>query len=119
LSASDAVEQVTGEKPMFFRPPFGAVNERLKRVSRELGFAMVNWTVDPLDWKYRDADIVYEAIMREVADGYIILSHDLYGTTAQAMERVIPELIAQGYQLVTVSELLSHTHGSLEAGRVY
>jgi peptidoglycan/xylan/chitin deacetylase (PgdA/CDA1 family) len=57
--------------------------------------------------------------MRNVHDRAIILSHDLYGTTAQAMERVIPELIAQGYQLVTVSELLSFQYDELEAGKVY
>ncbi|MCL2003967.1 MAG: polysaccharide deacetylase family protein [Oscillospiraceae bacterium] len=121
LDTAAAIEAVTGVSLPFFRPPYGAVNDRLKNVARELGLAIVNWTVDPLDWKNRDAGMVYDAIMRDVRDRTIILSHDLFGTTAQAMERVIPELLSQGYQLVTVSELLRHTHdgAALEAGRVY
>jgi peptidoglycan/xylan/chitin deacetylase (PgdA/CDA1 family) len=114
------IEAITGIALPFFRPPYGAVNDRLKSVAGELGYALINWSVDPNDWRDRDADVVYERIMRDVRDRYIVLSHDLYGTTAQAMERVIPALLAQGYQLVTVSELLYHTHGGeLEAGRVY
>jgi peptidoglycan/xylan/chitin deacetylase (PgdA/CDA1 family) len=120
LDTAATIEAVTGIALPFFRPPYGAVNDRLKTISRELGFAMINWSVDPLDWKDKDADTVYRRIMNDVRNGYIILSHDLYGTTATAMERVIPELLRQGYQLVTVSELLYHSHGGvLEAGRVY
>jgi peptidoglycan/xylan/chitin deacetylase (PgdA/CDA1 family) len=117
---SNTIKALTDVALPFFRPPYGAVNERMQSVARELGVAMINWTVDPLDWKIRDADIVCDSIMRDVRDGYIILSHDMYRSTAEAMERVIPELIRQGYQLVTVSELLHHAHGgTLEAGRVY
>jgi peptidoglycan/xylan/chitin deacetylase (PgdA/CDA1 family) len=119
LDTNAAVEAITGVETRMFRPPYGAVNDRLQKVSHELGFAIINWSVDPKDWRDRDADTVYRAIMRNVQDRSIILSHDLYGTTAAAMERVIPELIAQGYQLVTVSELLSFSYDSLEAGKVY
>ncbi|MCL1807180.1 MAG: polysaccharide deacetylase family protein [Oscillospiraceae bacterium] len=119
IRTNEAVEAVTGIAPVMYRPPYGAVNDRVKRVSADLGFAIINWSVDPWDWKVRDADSVYNAIMKNVKDRAIILSHDLYGTTADAMERVIPELIAQGYQLVTVSELLSFTYDELEPGKVY
>jgi len=119
LDTNAAVEAITGVETRMFRPPYGAVNDRLKKVSHELGFAIINWSVDPKDWRDRNADTVASAIMRNVHDRAIILSHDLYGTTAQAMERVIPELIAQGYQLVTVSELLSFQYDELEAGKVY
>jgi len=119
LNTNFAVEAITGVETRIFRPPFGAVNDRVQRVSRELGFAIINWSIDPMDWRNRNADIVYEAIMNNARNNAIILSHDLYDTTVEAMERVIPALIAQGYQLVTVSELLAFSYDVLEAGVVY
>jgi len=62
---------------------------------------------------------IYDTIMSEVKDGDIILCHDLHGTTVDAMERVIPDLIAKGYQLVTVSELLSNSGKESSAGSAY
>ena len=84
-----------------------------------MGYALINWSVDPMDWSSRDADKVYNEIMNNVNNKAIVLSHDLYGSTADAMERVIPELIAQGYQLVTVSELMYYSGKTVEAGVVY
>lgn len=75
--------------------------------------------MDTLDWQTRDADATYEAVMSDVFDGAIILCHDLYETAAEAMERVIPALIEQGYQLVTVSELLSYSDGGIVPGNLY
>jgi len=68
----------------------------------------VRWTVDPQDWRYRDADTVYNAVMERVKDGSIVLVHDIHPTTVDAMERLIPDLQAAGYQLVTVSELIEY-----------
>ncbi|MCL2507681.1 MAG: polysaccharide deacetylase family protein [Oscillospiraceae bacterium] len=116
---SDAIESITGVWPKLYRPPYGAVNNTLKSVSADLGYAIVYWSVDPLDWDTRNADKVYDAIMAKTDDRAIILSHDLYGSTADAMERVIPDLISKGYQLVTVSELMHYSNITLEAGIVY
>ena len=118
-SASTAIESLTGYSPPMFRPPFGMSCERLVRISTELGYAIVKWTLDPVDWRYRDADIVYNSIMSQVEDGSVILLHDTRPTTAAAMKRVIPRLIEKGFQLVTVSELLYYFYGELEPGRIY
>jgi peptidoglycan/xylan/chitin deacetylase (PgdA/CDA1 family) len=116
---ANAIEAVTGVSPRLFRPPFGKVSETLKKASGEIGLSIINWSVDPVDWKYRDSDFVYEHIMSHVHDNAIILSHDVYGSTVEAMERVIPELIEQGYQLVTVSELLYYSGVTVNAGVEY
>ena len=80
---------------------------------------MANWSLDTLDWKYKDANRIHSTILKNVKDGDIILCHDLHGTTVDAMERVIPDLIEQGFQLVTVSELLAHSSKEITAGGVY
>ena len=119
LDTSAAIEEITGVGTRIFRPPYGAVNSRVKKVSGEIDNAMIYWSVDPRDWQVRDADAVCRAVMESVQDRDIVILHDTYGTTADAAERLIPELISQGYQLVTVSELLSYAHESLEAGKIY
>jgi peptidoglycan/xylan/chitin deacetylase (PgdA/CDA1 family) len=113
------IESITGTFPKMYRPPYGATSTTLKNVSAELGYALIHWSVDPLDWSSRNANMVYNAIMTNVGNRAIVLSHDLYGSTADAMERVIPELISKGYQLVTVSELMYYSDITLEAGKVY
>ena len=119
-TTSAIIEQVTGfAPPRFFRPPFGLVNQRVANVSAELGYAMVNWTLDTEDWDLRNADLVYDIIMRAARDGSIVLLHDIHETTAAAVERAIPALIAKGFRLVTVSELLYRRYGNLEPGREY
>ena len=100
------IYETTGVDATVLRPPYGSVNEEVKNVCAQLGVTIVNWSMDTLDWKHKDADKIYNTIINEVKDGDIILCHDLHGTTVDAMERVIPALIEQGYQLVTVSELL-------------
>ena len=113
------IYETTGADATVLRPPYGSVNEEIKNVCVQLGVTIVNWSMDTLDWKYKDADKIYNTIINEVKDGDIILCHDLHGTTVDAMERVIPALIEQGYQLVTVSELLSYGDKEITAGNVY
>ncbi|MCL2694534.1 MAG: polysaccharide deacetylase, partial [Oscillospiraceae bacterium] len=99
--------------------PHGALNATVREVSAELGYAIINWSVDPFDWRDRNADVVYEAIMSHVHNNAIILTQDLYASTADAVERVIPELISRGYQLVTVTELMYYSGITMQAGVVY
>lgn len=114
-----AVQQYAGVSCASVRPTGGACNDTVKTVAGQLGYYLVNWSVDTEDWKTRDADSTYNAIMEGAYDGAIVLCHDLYESTASAMDRVIPELIAQGYQLVTVSELLSYREGGAVPGTLY
>ena len=105
--------------PKIVRPPYGAYNDTVRYSAYTCNEAIVTWSVDTLDWKTRNANAVYRSIMGSVSDGAIILCHDLHGTTVDAMERVIPDLIEKGYQLVTVSQLLMMKKGEIVAGGVY
>lgn len=118
-STNEEISKITGIKPRLYRPPYGASNDQVKAISAELGLSLVNWSVDTIDWKTRNADAVYQSVMSNVQNGSIILCHDIYGTTGDAMARVIPELTAQGYQLVTVSELLGLYETPAVPGEVY
>lgn len=101
---AQAVVNVIGKRPFMVRPPYGAYNKTLLNAINQ---PFIPWNVDPDDWKDRNADIVYQRVMAAAKPGAIILSHDIYTTTAAAYQRIIPDLIKQGYTLVTVSDLLN------------
>jgi peptidoglycan/xylan/chitin deacetylase (PgdA/CDA1 family) len=110
-----AIMSVLGKQPFMVRPPYGAYNQV---VLQTLNMPLILWSIDPDDWKDRDADIVYQRVMSHAKPGAIIISHDLYPTTAAAYARIIPDLISQGYTLVTVSNLMGINPANLTP-RVY
>ena len=118
-AASQAVTPFVSEPPRIFRPPYGRTNETVRQISERLGYAIVNWTLDPRDWEHRDAEHIYSHIINTVQSGDIILMHDIYASTLEAVERVIPRLVEEGYRLVTVTQLLEHLYGQVEPGVVY
>ncbi|NLY09078.1 MAG: polysaccharide deacetylase family protein [Tissierellia bacterium] len=100
----------------FIRPPFGAVDANLKQKS---GLPLIMWSVDTNDWKSRSADAVYEQIMKNPKDGDIVLMHDIYDSTAEAVERAIPELQKMGFQIVTVSDMYYLRGIKMDPGKTY
>ena len=118
-AASEAIAPFVEGSAGIYRPPYGRTNALVRRVSEEMGYAIVNWTLDTRDWEHRDADHIYDAIMDTVRSGDVIVMHDIYASTLEAMERVIPRLVEEGFRLVTVSELLVHLYGELEPGVIY
>ena len=98
------------------RPPYGNVNDNVREACKH---PMINWSVDTLDWKSRNADSVFEEVKKSTKDGSIILMHDLYGSTAEAVKKVVPWLVEQGYQICSVSEMFAARGVVLENGHVY
>jgi peptidoglycan/xylan/chitin deacetylase (PgdA/CDA1 family) len=114
-----AIMSAIGHAPAIFRPPYGEVNGITKKVCREMDLAVINWSLDTWDWQTLNTDAIYNEVMDAIEDRDIVLFHDQYDTTAEAAENFIPELTAQGYQLVTVSELFHYSQKKLKAGQVY
>lgn len=112
----DAISKYTGKKVKVLRPPEGAANDTVKA---NVGMPMVLWSVDSRDWDYRNADKDYQTVMDNVFDGSIVLMHDLYPETADAVARLIPELAKQGYKFVTFSELMKIRGVDVEPGEKY
>jgi len=105
---SEAIEKLTGKKPVTVRPPYGSTNSSItKRLNEEFGLKVVMWDVDPLDWKYRNASRVTSEILNNTKAGSIVLAHDIHPTTVAAMPDAIDGLLAKGFKFVTVSELIA------------
>lgn len=113
------IYDVTGKDSLVVRAPYGACDEMVQGVGKELGVSFYNWSIDTLDWLTKDPKAIEKEIMTNVSDGDIILCHDLHETTVDAMESVIPKLIEKGYQLVTVSELMSYGDEKVQPGGLY
>jgi len=119
INTITAIAKITNGASLMFRPPYGYINKKVEKIANKLGLALILWSIDPRDWESRNADEVYNYIMKYVKDGDIVLCHDVHETTAEAMSRLIPDLTEQGYQLVTVSELLVHKYGEIIPGLTY
>ena len=103
----DAITSATGVRPTLLRPPYGSITSRQKHWLRDdLGYEIILWDVDPLDWKNPGPNVVTNRIVKETRPGSIILSHDIHPQTVEAMPQVLRELEEKGFKFVTVSELL-------------
>lgn len=107
---------VIGHKMEIMRPPYGAVSDVMRNY---LGRPMIYWSVDPLDWKYRNAATVRANVVGSTFDGAIVLMHDIHSSTVDAVAGIIDDLRAQGYEFLTVSELAAARGVGLTSGAVY
>ena len=113
---NDAIEAVCGVRPRVMRLPGGGYNAT---VLANTHMPMIQWNIDTLDWKTRNAQQTINSVLGQVKDGDIILMHELYGATGDASMTIIPELTKRGFQLVTVSEMAAAKGRPLEAGKLY
>ena len=112
----DLLQELLGAGEYWVRPPYGLCSDR---EAESLTVPLVNWSVDTEDWKSKDADRIVDIIYRQTGDGDIILLHDRYQNTVDAVLRAVPHLQEQGYVFVTVAELLTLKGITPEAGVTY
>jgi polysaccharide deacetylase family sporulation protein PdaB len=96
-------------KSTLFRPPRGAYNQDVEKAARELGYSVIMWSIDTLDWCHTPAYSISNNVCTNVCGGDIIIMHDYTSgknTTCDALELMIPKLLAEGYEFVTISELI-------------
>lgn len=118
-SNTDLIESYVGQKPTVMRPVGGAYDDNVKQCMKESGLPIVNWSLDTLDWKNRDADIIYQKIVDNAQDGDIVLMHDLRQCTVDGVSRAMDTLADRGFAFVTVSELAAIKGVTMEPGEVY
>lgn len=122
--ASAAIRNASGGIPVtLMRPPGGSYNQTVQNVCKENNLSIVLWSLDTRDWESRNETAILNKTFNNgsnsVKDGSIILLHDIHGTSVNASLKMIDRLIAEGYTLVTVSELLYWNANGATAGGVY
>ena len=103
VKTNGIIREITGEDPVFVRPPYGSWD---KKFEEELNMFPVLWTIDPLDWCTKDAGNVARRVISKAKENAVILMHDEYDSTVQAALSVVDALQGEGYEFVTVEEIL-------------
>ncbi|KMY30899.1 1,4-beta-xylanase [Lysinibacillus xylanilyticus] len=105
-TSTDAeIEKAINQKPTVFRPPYGATNDA---INAQIPIPVVLWTIDTLDWKHRNAQQLLPNVKNNLHNNAIVLMHDIHQSTADGLDAVLAYLQGQGYEFVTVSEILPY-----------
>lgn len=115
-ACNNTIQATCGIRPTLMRLPGGNKNSV---VLANVNMPIILWNVDTKDWKTRNAQATVNAVLGKVKDGDIILMHELYSSTADATDILVPALVSQGFQLVTVSELAYYKGLPLSPGQIY
>ncbi len=108
MSVHEKVKELTGIEMKLFRPPYGDYNDTLIQAVNDCGYHAIQWDVDSLDWKDYGVDSIIRTVCehKHLGNGSIILCHNGAKYTAEALDTLITNLQAQGYELVPISALI-------------
>lgn len=111
-----ALKAATGFEATVMRPPGGSFNDSVKAA---IDHPLIIWSIDTRDWATKSEDQNYQVVMDNAQDGSVVLMHDIHEWSVKAAIRMIPDLIAKGFKLVTVSELAEAKGKTLQSGNAY
>lgn len=97
--------ELTGVETDLYAPPYGEVDERIRRVAEETGHWTIMWTLDTIDWQRPAPSVIYQRIVPKVQPGTIVLMHPTEPTLA-ALPGMIETLLEQGYSIIPIGELI-------------
>ena len=111
-----ALKAATGFEATVMRPPGGSFNDSVKAA---IDHPLIIWSIDTRDWATKSEDQTYQVVMDNAQDGSVVLMHDIHEWSVKAAIRMIPDLIAKGFKLVTVSEVGEAKGKTLQSGNAY
>ena len=103
LQTNNRIYEITGEYPVYLRPPYGAWN---KEMELQVEMIPVLWNIDTLDWKTKNVSSILQIVRKNVKNGSILLMHDEYESTVEAALKIVDELKEEGCRFVTVDRLI-------------
>ncbi len=107
-------KEITGGEIKYLRPPYGNYNETVKSTN----YPIILWNIDPKDWLVKDSNQVYNSVIKHACDGCIVLMHDIYPTTIEAVKMLIPKLNSMGYEVVSISNLAKNKKYQIKNGEI-
>ena len=99
---TEALKKASGQDVHIMRPPYGGINATIQAAVDQ---SFILWDVDTLDWKNRNTASIMKEV-RKARPGSIILMHDVHQTSINALPTVLQYLTKQGFELVTIDELM-------------
>lgn len=115
INSSEIIfNDITGDHLKYLRPPYGSYNDHIKG----LGYNIILWNIDPKDWLTRDSKKIYNSVLNNACDGCIVLMHDIYPETIEAVKMLIPTLNEMNYEVVSISNLIYNKNHILNKDEV-
>ena len=114
--AKSAIKGILGRDPRFTRPPYGNINDAVRS---NVGTPMILWSVDTEDWRSKNIDSIISTAMSELHDGAVILMHDIYPTSVDAVSKLIDAVREKGYEFASLSEITKIRGVKLKNGIAY
>lgn len=108
ILAEQTIQNTIGIRPMWYRPPFGVTNPKIAKALSKTHYKIAGWNIRSLDTVIEKEQRIFERIKHKIKPGAIILLHDTTERSVQALELLLIELTKQGYEMVTLDELLNH-----------
>lgn len=112
------IKDATGIAPTSFRPPYGEYNNIVLEQAKQTDQIVTMWTIDTLDWQSKNTNAILHNVSMST-NGDIVLMHDIHPTTADALPTVLKYLQDQGFEFITVSEMLQLEENHIEVGPYY
>lgn len=103
---SEKIEQITGQKTILYRTPYGEYNDNVIKVSSENGYYPIQWSKDTLDYQALTGEQMWKRIGENLQNGDIILSHNGTAHTSDSLDMIIKNIKEKGFEIVKVSELI-------------
>ena len=114
--ARDVLNSILGHPVAYTRPPYGNISDIVRSAA---GTPLILWSVDTLDWQNRNPEMILANVRNQISDGGIILMHDIYDTSVDAVSSVIDELRKDGYEFATIPEIVKLRGLKLDNGAAY
>lgn len=115
-SDNELFYSITNANMKYLRPPYGSYNDTLKSI---ISTPIINWSLDTEDWKSRNTDKIVAEVLNNLKEGDIVLFHDLYQTSIEAVRILLPILYQDNYKVVSVTELFAINNVVPQNGHVY
>ena len=109
-------QEITGTNYKYFRVPYGSYNQTVKDI---INHPIILWNEDPRDWESRDTNTIVDMVLNHLHDGSLYVMHDIYQSTVDAIDILLPELYSRGYQVLSLEEVESIYNKNLENHNVY
>ena len=117
---SKIVERITGKKPRFLRPPYGASNRQLLKICKSENLSLLLWTIDPRDWRYKNETVILRNLNKQLGlygtpRGGAVLLHDIYPATVRVLNKFLDQISANDFQIADAGNFENYDEQNLWA----
>ncbi|KAK9692976.1 hypothetical protein K7432_014127 [Basidiobolus ranarum] len=111
----DAIQKAIGVKPKYMRPPFGSYSSEALKVLKDMGYTVIIWNLDTLDWKTKNGPKTVNVFTKALKnadskkDSYISLEHDIVKSSTQSVNEVINAIVSKGFKVTTIPKCLGRS----------